>query len=62
MRRMQGFTLLELLVAMAIFALLSVMAYMGLIQSLEAKERLTAERAANRGLMLTMLLFLLLQL
>jgi len=44
MRRMRGFTLLELLIALTIFALISVMAYTGL-NSVMAQRALTSERA-----------------
>lgn len=42
---MRGFTLLELLVALAIFALLSVMAYGGLRNVLDTRAHVTAEMA-----------------
>ena len=52
-RTIQGFTLLELLVAMSIFALVSTIAYGGLIQVLQSRDRLEAERQFWRGLSLT---------
>lgn len=48
-----GFTLLELLVALGIFALVSAIAYTGLIQTLQTRERLTAEQQFWRALFLT---------
>jgi general secretion pathway protein J len=41
----RGFTLLELLVAIGVFALFSAMAYGGLTQILESRDRVDAERA-----------------
>lgn len=52
-RRHRGFTLLELLVAMAIFALVSVMVYTGLSETLQTRERLAAEQQFWRALFLT---------
>jgi len=52
-RTIQGFTLLELLVAMSIFALVSAIAYGGLMQVLQSRDRLEAERQFWRGLSLT---------
>jgi general secretion pathway protein J len=52
-RTIQGFTLLELLVAMSIFALVSTIAYGGLIQVLQSRDRLEAERQFWRSLSLT---------
>lgn len=43
--RARGFTLLELLVAIGIFALFSIMAYGSLLRLLENRERVEAERA-----------------
>jgi general secretion pathway protein J len=54
-RRMSGFTLLELLVAIGVFALFSVMAYGGLTQVLESRDRVDAERAYWTGLARAML-------
>lgn len=51
--RNRGFTLLELLVALGIFAVVSVIAYTGLIQAIKARERLTAEEQFWRPLFLT---------
>lgn len=52
--RNQGFTLLEILVAIAIFAMFSVMAYGGLMNMLDTQEHLAREqrfwRALDRGL------------
>lgn len=52
-RRSQGFTLLELLVAMGIFALVSAMAYGGLGQILQTRDRLESERTFWRSFSLT---------
>src|SRR5713226_9689651 len=52
-RAIKGFTLLELLVAMSIFALVSAIAYGGLIQVLQSRDRLEAERQFWRSLSLT---------
>jgi general secretion pathway protein J len=49
-KAIQGFTLLELLVAISIFAVVSAMAYGGLIQVLQSRDRLEAEREFWRGL------------
>jgi general secretion pathway protein J len=51
--RVRGFTLLEILVAVGIFALFSTMAYAGLVRILDTRDRLEAERAFWRGLTLT---------
>jgi general secretion pathway protein J len=48
--RARGFTLLELLVAIGVFALFSAMAYGGLVQVLESRDRVDAERAYWTGL------------
>lgn len=48
-----GFTLLELLVAIGIFALVSAMAYGGLIQVLNTRDRVEAERLFWRTMALT---------
>jgi general secretion pathway protein J len=45
-----GFTLLELLVAIGVFALFSTMAYGGLMQILESRDRVDAERTYWTGL------------
>lgn len=50
MRRAAGFTLLEILVALAIFAVVSVIAYSGLNQMLLAKSRVEAENRLWREL------------
>jgi general secretion pathway protein J len=46
----RGFTLLELLVAIGVFALFSTMAYGGLMQILESRDRVDAERTYWTGL------------
>jgi general secretion pathway protein J len=43
-RRVVGFTLLEVLVAIAVFAVMSSLAYAGLTRMLEGRDRLEAER------------------
>jgi general secretion pathway protein J len=48
--RVAGFTLLELLVAIGVFALFSTMAYGGLMQILESRDRVDAERTYWTGL------------
>ena len=48
----RGFTLLEVLVAVGIFALTSAMAYAGLTRMLETRERLSTEQQFWRGLTL----------
>ena len=48
--RQRGFTLLELLIAISIFALISAMAYSALNHVLRSNEHLVAERAAWREL------------
>ena len=50
--RQRGFTLLEVLVAIAIFAMISAMAYSGLANVLRANEHIEKERAAWRELAL----------
>ena len=45
MRPARGFTLVEFLVAIGLFALVSIMAYGGLSQMLNTRDRLDAERA-----------------
>jgi general secretion pathway protein J len=50
MRAARGFTLLEVLVAVGIFALLSALAYGGLIHVLNTRDRLEVERDFWRGL------------
>ncbi|HLQ26191.1 MAG TPA: type II secretion system minor pseudopilin GspJ [Acidiferrobacterales bacterium] len=52
-RAIQGFTLLELLVAISIFAVVSAITYGGLIQVLKSRDRLEAERQFWRGLSVT---------
>jgi general secretion pathway protein J len=48
-----GFTLIEVLVAVAIFALFSTMAYAGLLRLMDGHDRLAAEREFWRALALT---------
>ena len=43
--RPRGFTLLEVLIAVAVFAIFSAMAYGGLMRLLDSRERIDAERA-----------------
>lgn len=50
--RAHGFTLLEVLVAIAIFALFSAMAYGGLIRLIDSRERVDVERAYWREITL----------
>jgi len=52
-RSASGFTLLEVLVAVGIFALFSVMAYGSLLRMLDTRDRLEAEREFWRSLALT---------
>ena len=54
-KRARGFTLLELLVAIGIFALISAIAFGTLIKMLETRDRLDAERVFWRALSLTFL-------
>lgn len=53
--RASGFTLLELLIAISIFAMVSSMAYSGLNHVLRARDRVEAEREFWRGLTLVFL-------
>lgn len=53
MRRVAGFTLLELLVALAIFAVLAVIAYSALNQVLETRKHLEAKAARLTALQMT---------
>lgn len=53
--RASGFTLLELLIAISIFAMVSSMAYSGLNNVLRARDRVEAEREFWRGLTLVFL-------
>ncbi len=55
MRRNSGFTLLEVLIAVAIFALISAMAYGALNQSLRTRDRVEAERQYWNALALVFL-------
>lgn len=48
----KGFTLIEVLIAVTIFALFSVMAYGGLMRALEVQERIEAERTFWQALTL----------
>jgi general secretion pathway protein J len=49
-KRVRGFTLVEILVAVAIFAVMSVMAYRGLDTALKGRERITEENRKWREL------------
>ena len=53
--RASGFTLLEILVAVGIFALFSTMAYGSLLRILDTRDRLEAERDFWRGLTLSLM-------
>lgn len=53
--RVSGFTLLEILVAVGIFALFSAMAYGSLLRILDTRDRLEAERDFWRGLTLSLM-------
>ncbi len=54
MRRQSGFTLLELLIALSVFAILSVMAYRGLAAVAEAKNRVEARSERLAALQLAL--------
>lgn len=47
-----GFTLVELIIAMAVFSVMAVIAYTGLAQVLDNHENLTAKRESQRNLVL----------
>lgn len=51
----RGFTLLEVLVAVGLFAIFSVIAYGGLLRILDSRERIEQERALWRAMALTFL-------
>jgi general secretion pathway protein J len=53
-RRHHGFTLIEIIVAVAIMALVSVIAYRGLAAMLTARERISSENTSFRDLAQTM--------
>ncbi len=53
--RQHGLTLLEILIAIAVFAIFSAMAYGGLIRLLDSRERIDAERVHWRNLSLAFL-------
>ncbi|MBI3898581.1 MAG: type II secretion system minor pseudopilin GspJ [Gammaproteobacteria bacterium] len=52
MKRAHGFTLLEVIIAIAVFAIFSAMAYGGLMRLLENRDRVDAERAFWREISL----------
>ena len=52
--RQRGFTLIEMLVALTIFALMSVLAYRGLTAVLETREHLTEDNRRWRDIALTL--------
>lgn len=52
MRHVRGFTLLEILVAIAVFAVMSSLAYAGLTRMLEGRDRIEAERERWRSVAL----------
>lgn len=53
--RQYGFTLLELLAAMAVFAVLSMMTFSGLNHVLDAREQLESERLNHQGIIMAMM-------
>ena len=57
LRQLSGFTLLELLVAMAIFAVIGIMAMGGYMQLAKQKERLEASMQRTRTVQMAMLRF-----
>lgn len=52
MKNKSGFTLIELIIAMAVFSVMAVIAYTGLAQVLDNHENLTAQRENQRSLVL----------